>query len=197
MDFKRVNKNDICEIIVQCNENYGFQYYIDTDSHPIKVHFSFGSKGIPNLEEKEIEPLLNKLPAIQKISIPRYIPAEASHFISSLLSLGRDVNIYSQYEIQHPSLTNVQDGTTILPPTVFNQVIGDLNTVPDGFNEIKDVNDTQINDGFHELTEESVEPIKRELWTESPERMNRLSYTRVAAVRGETTFPDELGGGSI
>lgn len=73
-----------------------------------------------------------------------------------------------------------------------------LPTVQDGFHEIKDgVIPPDTSDGLIDLDAIQATVEKRKMWEEDPKRMERLSFTTVAAIRGDTTYPAQLGGGPI
>lgn len=70
--------------------------------------------------------------------------------------------------------------------------INDLDNYDDGFHPMPEEDSLDdIVDGFHDCIE------KRTMWTEDPSRMNRLSYLPIAAINGDETFPEHLGGGII
>lgn len=64
--------------------------------------------------------------------------------------------------------------------------------IPDGFHPLPIGELDSVTDGFHEIPTEH-----REMWTEDPERMNRLSYLPIGKQLGLDTFPSELGGGTF
>lgn len=149
------------------------------------------------------------------------ITINAKHYYTQTDATGLDVGAYSLLPGKHPSEINLHHKfdqhindkdcnhiqmsqfKTPMPVGTFDTIeidysgttfhpLKDVDDVSDGFHPIEDGSLDDIVDGFHDIQIE-----KRSMWTEDPVRMNRLSYLPIAAINGDSTFPEPLGGGLI
>ena len=180
------NSTTGCQVEIHVESDSGFRYWLDMTEIPPKYHFSFGGMNTPRISSELSNQILQALPPISKFIFPPYIPIQAAEFISTAISMNRDIHIEGNVEMTVKDLkTNVHDGTITQTEEIAITEMG----VDDGFREIV------LDDEPSAEKDSTIE--HRELWVADKQRMDRLSYRSIAAVRGDKTFPEELGGGRI
>lgn len=201
-------KNEIFEFTVKVDRNVigmCFADSIDTLTNDFTITLG---EHLPNLHPDVIKSFFDNIPRVRKFKLPESIPTVAAPLIAYILSSGVDIEYYKEEttmdQLNEPNpgfhKLTVDEIPTPVPTNVPPKDI--LPFIDDGFTPIDESNPFEPNDGFHEIPvkddDDKPSPIERRfLKMNDPERMNRLSYAPIAAMRGETSYPAEVGGGQI
>lgn len=174
---------------------------------PTVIRITVGTTSTMKMKTQLMEGIIKSIPDINKILIPKNLPSDFIELAFLLMRLENVTYHYidSETEALKEGLYYMKIGhfpTEDTLPTPINDGFkpfptsdqGRWDGIADGFKPVPgSIED--VKDGYKDISE--VQPEKREMWTEDPERMNRLSYVPLAIARGEKVMPEELGGGRI
>lgn len=205
MKLKANMEEVILEITVK-EDTPGYRVTPITITQPHLIKVEIGKMDIP-IGRGMLNGILSSSKIdIKEILLPKHIPSELIEMLYPIFDMCSIPVVYlsdgqtglsrGKYTMQMGHMpSELEEGAPVpMSNNAKNPLdyLANTTQTSDGYTPLPVGELDEITDGFHEIPTE-----RREMWTEDPERMNRLSYVPIGKTLGVDTFPTELGGGTF